>query len=278
MPIPIDTINLFPTLDTKLIELLRSLNSEEWMKPTRAKLWNVKDIASHLLDGNLRTLSMSRDRFFGEQPGLLHSHQELVNFLNRLNADWVKATKRISPQTLISLLECTGIEYNEHLKSLDPFSTAIFPVAWAGEQESKTWFHIAREYTEKWHHQQQIREAVNKPGIMDRELYFPVLDTFMQALPHTYRHLQAEPGTCVQVSVQGSAGGDWFIRFIEGKWEVDRQPNKLIHVLAVVNIHEDVAWKLFTKGLNRTEAEAALRIDGARELGAPVLEMVAVMA
>jgi hypothetical protein len=35
-------------------------------------------------------------------------------------------------------------------------------VAWAGEAESKNWFHVARDYSEKWHHQQQIREAVSQ--------------------------------------------------------------------------------------------------------------------
>ncbi|MEJ7682555.1 MAG: hypothetical protein WKG06_32810 [Segetibacter sp.] len=29
---------------------------------------------------------------------------------------------------------------------------------WAGEKKSKNWFHIAREYTEKWHHQMSSRQ------------------------------------------------------------------------------------------------------------------------
>ena len=50
--LPIDTLPLFSLLDKKLIELLRSLTAEEWNAPTVAKLWKVKDVASHLLDGN----------------------------------------------------------------------------------------------------------------------------------------------------------------------------------------------------------------------------------
>ena len=56
----------------------------------------------------------------------------------------------------------------------------MFPVSWAGEEESANWFDTAREFTERWHHQQQIRLAVDKPGIMTREFYFPVLDCFMR--------------------------------------------------------------------------------------------------
>ena len=56
----IETTHLFPVLDQKLIELLKSLSPEDWNKQTVAKLWTVRDIAAHLLDGNLRTLSLSR--------------------------------------------------------------------------------------------------------------------------------------------------------------------------------------------------------------------------
>src|SRR6188768_2584023 len=145
---PINTIDLFPILDNKLISLLRSLSPREWQLPTRAKLWTVKDIAAHLLDGNIRTVSMSRDKYFGESSSGINNYQDLVSFLNRLNADWVKAYKRVSPSSLIDMLVVTGKQYQEHLASLDPFDKAVFSVDWAGARESKNWFHIAREYTE----------------------------------------------------------------------------------------------------------------------------------
>ncbi|HYE54036.1 MAG TPA: maleylpyruvate isomerase family mycothiol-dependent enzyme, partial [Chitinophagaceae bacterium] len=195
----IRTAHLFEPLDKKLIELLRSLNAEDWNKPTVAKLWTVKDVAAHLLDTNIRTVSMSRDNYFGESPGDISSYEQLVDFLNRLNADWVNAMKRMSPAVLTDLLEWTGQQYIEHIRQLDPNAQAIFSVGWAGEDVSVNWFHIAREYTEKWHHQQQIREAVNKPGIITDELYHPFLQTFMMALPFTYRNTNAPDGTVVKV-------------------------------------------------------------------------------
>lgn len=158
-PIPIPTLHLFPVLDQKLTAFLRSLPKQAWNHPTRAKLWTVKDIAAHLLDGNLRHISLLRDKYVSETPGELHSYQELLNYLNRLNSDWVTAWKRVSPEILILLLEQTGKTFFECLQTLDLHADAAFPVAWAGHSKSPNWFHIAREYTEKWHHQQQIREA-----------------------------------------------------------------------------------------------------------------------
>jgi hypothetical protein len=48
-------------------------------------------------------------------------------------------------------------------KSLDPLAPAAFAVSWAGEETSSNWFDTARELTERWHHQQQIRLATIGP-------------------------------------------------------------------------------------------------------------------
>ena len=143
----IETLPLFPSLDKRLIELLRSLSKDDWNKPTLAKLWTVKDIASHLLDGNFRVLSLMRDGYNGMTPGEINSYRDIVSYLNNLNGDWVSATKRLSPKVITDLLEETGKGYLECLRQLKPFDKAMFSVAWAGEEESQNWFHIAREFT-----------------------------------------------------------------------------------------------------------------------------------
>jgi uncharacterized protein (TIGR03083 family) len=273
--IPIPTLHLFRPLDEKLIALLKSLSPEDWHKPTLAKLWTVKDIAAHLLDGNVRFISMLRDNYFGLKAENIHSYQELVDFLNGVNADWVKALKRMSPALMIELLEITGKQYCEGMQKLDPFQPAIFSVAWAGEEESQNWFHMAREYTEKWHHQQQIREAVNNQGIMDREFFFPLMDTFMRALPYTYRNVNAATNTLVEVVVTSEAGGQWKIMKEKETWNFTNLP---VEPSVTVSLNPDTAWKLFTKALQKTEAESRVKINGQKELGMPVLEMLSVMA
>jgi uncharacterized protein (TIGR03083 family) len=274
-PAPIQTIHLFPLLDAKLLELLRSLSPREWQLPTRAKLWTVKDIAAHLLDGSMRTLSMSRDKYFGESPSGVSNYRDLVNYLNRLNADWVNAYKRVSPPVLIDMLAITGKQYNDHMASLDPFAKAIFPVDWAGEQESKNWFHIAREYTEKWHHQQQIREVVNRQGIQSRELYHPVLETFMRAFPYHYAKVEALADFTVRVTITGEAGGHWQIVKVANGWmftSTTASPD------TTVTIDQDIAWKLLTKGLSLEEAHRHVRITGHQPAGVHFLSMLSVMA
>lgn len=271
---PIYVANLFPVLDEKLLELLRSLTAEQWnLKATPN--WTVHDVAAHLLDGsNLRRLSLARDQYWGE-PFHGNSYQDLVGFLNGLNADWVKAFRRVSPQVLIDLLEVGNRQVAEYFQSLDPHAPAPFPVAWAGESRSENWFDIAREYTEKWHHQQQIREAVGEDAIMSRELYFPVLDTFIRVLPHSYCDVSAEPGTVLAIHITGEAGGSWFLSRRKENWELSRDLRSGIQ--AEVTVPQAVAWKLFTKGLTRDAAQQHLQISGEASLTDPIFRATAIM-
>lgn len=275
-PNKIEVLPLFEILDSRLLELLKSLTPDEWKAPTVAKLWTVKDIAAHLLDGSLRGLSISRDGYFGEPAENINSYQELVAYLNKLNSNWVTATRRLSPQVLIELLEIASRQYTRHLQQLNPEADAVFAVAWAGQEVSANWFHIAREYTEKFLHQQQIRDAVNKPGIMTRELYYPFLNTFMQALPYTFKDVMAAAGTTVLLTVTTAVGGQWSITKTNEGWILNN--NTLATADATVSIDPDTAWKLFSKSLTPEQVLHRVEITGNHLLGKHVLKLVAVMA
>lgn len=268
-------ISLLYSLDKELITLLNSLTTEEWNAPTIAKKWKVKDIASHLLDTTFRGLSVSRDNFFGEKAEGIEDYQGLIAFLNKLNMDWTSATARLSPQLLISLFQFCGKEFIDHLATLDPEAPAIFSVAWAGQETSPNWFHIAREYTERFLHQQQIREAVGKQGLMTREYFYPFIDILVMALPHTYRNISAKEGTTVSVVVTSEIGGVWCIQKTPGDWEFT---DLVQDADATVSMSPDVAWKLFSKGITPQEALSQVQISGNKELAVTILKMVSVMA
>lgn len=274
MTVPIPTLHLFLPLDQKLIRLLKSLSPEDWKKPTLAKLWTVKDVAAHLLDGNLRTLALSQD-YLGDPPSEIKSYRDLVDYLNRLNADWVRAMKRVSPNTIIELLEVTQQPVIDYYHSLNLWAPAPFAVSWAGEYESQNWFHIAREYTERWHHQQQIREVVDKQEIMDNEFFSPLIQTFMMALPYSYRDTLAPDGSVISVKVGHPSNQEWKILSDQKKWGfTDSRKNPD----TVIEMSGDTAWKLFTKALTETAVTEKIKISGNTDLGKPILKMLSVMA
>eukprot|EP00456_Euglypha_rotunda_P061022 TRINITY_DN51066_c0_g1_i1.p2 TRINITY_DN51066_c0_g1~~TRINITY_DN51066_c0_g1_i1.p2 ORF type:complete len:165 (-),score=14.40 TRINITY_DN51066_c0_g1_i1:10-504(-) len=142
--IPPDLVHLLPVLDNKLMELLSTLTPQEWHAPTVARLWKVKDVVAHLLDGNIRILSMLRDGYQGVTPEI-HSHQDLLNFLNQLNADWVRAMQRVSPDMLVLLHRITGKMFCDYYATLDPLAKSPFAVSWAGEEESTNRMHRSEE-------------------------------------------------------------------------------------------------------------------------------------
>ncbi|TGE24399.1 maleylpyruvate isomerase family mycothiol-dependent enzyme [Hymenobacter aquaticus] len=273
---PLRTAHLFPVLDQHLLTVLASLRPEQWERPTLAPGWQVCDVALHLLDGNLRSLSMLRDGHFGGQPAGT-SYPEIVAFLNQLNAEWVVAGRRLSPAVIRWLLEVSGPEYNRYLASLDPAAPAPFSVAWAGEAVSANWFHVARDYTEKWHHQQQIRQAVGQePPLLTRELYHPFLSTCLRALPHHYRHVGAEPGQVISFAVTGPAADTWYLRrSASGRWELGQ--HYAGPLAAEVTLEGNVAWRLFTKSLPRDQAARWVQCKGEERLSEPFFELVAVM-
>jgi uncharacterized protein (TIGR03083 family) len=274
-PVPPLVTHLLPVLNEKLIILLRSLTQEEWQLPTVARLWTVKDVAAHLLDGNIRTLSLLRDGWWGEKPEI-SSYQDLVDFLNQLNRDWVTAMRRVSPAMLIYLHEATGKLFSDYYQQLDPSAVSPLAVAWAGEDSSTNRMHLAREYTEKWLHQQQIRDAVGKPGILTHELFYPFIDTVMFALPHTYRSVAAPDGTAIKLQVTTEAGGSWFVVRREGQWQMAREAAD--NLTTEVILDPDTAWKLFSKSLRPEQVMEKVTINGDYSLGQTALQMVSVMA
>ncbi|HEY3387203.1 MAG TPA: maleylpyruvate isomerase N-terminal domain-containing protein [Saprospiraceae bacterium] len=276
LDVPIPTVHLIPELDQLLIELLKSLSVKDWSKQTLSPAWNVKDVAAHLLDGNVRSLSSSRDDYRDSVTPDSNGLQDVVKYLNTINQDWVKAMKRVSPAVLIALLEITNPSYSDHLKSLPPFEKAIFSVAWAGESESQNWFHIAREYTEKWHHQQQIREAIGGASPLFEERFFkPYLDTSLRALPYYLNSVYAENGDTFSLFVTGPGGGEYHLEYNNGSWAFS-EANPTYSVTKV-HIDDQVIWRLFSRQISQDELTNRAMISGKKEPAEAFLKMKAVM-
>jgi uncharacterized protein (TIGR03083 family) len=272
---PILCAHLLREVDQRLIELLESLAPLEWDLQTVAPLWKVRDVAAHLLDTALRKLSMVRDSWQVEAAGI-HTPQDLIALVNRLNREGVTVYRRLSPPVLIGIMKIACEENARFHESLDPFAPAVFAVSWAGEDMSLNWFDTARELTERWHHQQQIRHATNRPGIMTPNLYHPVLDCFMRGLPHLYRNVNAPAGTVLLLEISGECGGRWFLSKGAGKWNFV-QPSATADLACQVTIPQELAWRLFTKGIDRESARAQVVVNGDRDLAERIFHLTAIV-
>ncbi|MGZ5433604.1 MAG: maleylpyruvate isomerase N-terminal domain-containing protein [Thermoanaerobaculia bacterium] len=260
-PEPILTAHLFAPLNDELVTLLRGLSATEWSAPTVAGAWTVKDVAAHLLDTTLRRLSMHRD---GHEPPA-REVTSIGALVNDLNAEGVSFARRLSPAMLIDLHARYGAQLAEFFESLDPFAEAKWSVSWAGDERSPMWFDVARELTEKWHHQQQIRDAVSRTPLYVPYLA-PVIDTFVRALPFTYRDVDAPDGTTIVVRVDEAS---WSL-VREGGWRLFAGA---LPATTTIGLTGDVAWRLFT----RQTVDPRAVIEGEERYAQPVLRMVAIV-
>jgi uncharacterized protein (TIGR03083 family) len=275
---PIHTLHLFPAERAALLDLLVELSPQEWAAPTICPGWSVKDVAAHLLGDDIGRLSGGRDGFsnpdfatgldIGALPGL-------ISAIDRHNALWVEGMRRVSPQVLIALLRWSGQETADYFAALDLDALGM-AVDWVGPDPAPVWLDVAREYTERWVHQQHIRDAVSRPGLKERHWVGPVLETFVLGLPRALGDAPAADGASVRLTVSGEAGGAWTTRRQHGRWVLKRSADEAAD--ATVELDQEPAWRLFTKGISKEKARQTARIAGNRELADRVFDTVSILA
>ncbi|MBN1814097.1 MAG: maleylpyruvate isomerase N-terminal domain-containing protein [Anaerolineae bacterium] len=236
--------------------------------------WSVKDVAAHLLGDEIGNLSRRRDGYSAISKSIA-GWEALVAFVNESNVQWVEAARRISPRLLCDLIALTGGQMCEYSESLDPYATGG-SVSWAGPDPAPVWLDIAREYTERWLHQQHIRDAVGEPGLKEPRYLAPVLDAFARALPYTYEKVNAADGTLVALTITGESGGQWFLLQESGLWKLYRHVAQESYAETIID--QEDAWRLFTKGFSKSGMQERITVRGDQSLGLRILDMVSIIA
>jgi uncharacterized protein (TIGR03083 family) len=270
----IPVLEALRTVNAALLDLLRSFTAEDWHRPTVHPDRNVKDLTAHLLQGSLGRISAIRDGYrLPKEPTA--GIEDLAALIQRNNREFMTATRWVSPRILIDLLAVYDCELVAAFEALDPDALGL-GVAWAGEAVSRNWFDIAREYTEKWHHQQQLRDATGRPPLYDRALFAPVLETFARGLPFAFRSCEARNGTRVAVTMTGPVTHHWTLRHIGRAWSLWSGPDQESE--ASIALPADIAWRLWTKGVKPDDVRAKMEVRGDQTMAVPLLNFVAVMA
>jgi hypothetical protein len=138
---------------------------------------------------------------------------------------------------IVDLLDVTGRTFAAFIEALPLHDPALFPVSWAGENESENWMDIGREYTEWWHQQMQIRDAAGAPLLLDAKWLAPLLEISVRAIR------TSTPTLLIIDEYQFSFGGD-------GTPAV------------TIRTDADTAWRMLFNALSREEIAARVRIEG----------------
>src|SRR5262249_33980965 len=137
------------------------------------------------------------------------------------------------------------------IESLPLNERAAIPVAWAGEEESRNWMDIGREYTEWWHHQMQIRDAVGAPLLLDAKWFEPLIEISVRAIRPT-------APTTLEIDAY---------RFSFG----DGAP------VVTIRTDRDTAWRMLFNALSREEITARVTIIGDTKAAEAVIKARSVM-
>jgi uncharacterized protein (TIGR03083 family) len=270
----LDVRPLFAPEREQLLQLLRQLPPAAWSRPTICPGWDVHDVVSHLVHDYVRRLSGTRD---GHIAAWVVAGEELAQSLDRVNQEFVLVARTFSSRLLTDLIAHLGPQLDELWIGLQMNSLGG-AVSWvAPHVEAPVWLDVAREYTEFWVHQQQIRDAVGRPGARQPELLVAVVDAFVRSLPRALAGTAAPSGTAVTMNVEitEDVSTAWTATKDGQGWRLDRRANQSAD--AHIHLTADTLWRLATRGLGPSDAWGRIDIDGDSALAASALQLVSIV-
>ncbi len=271
----IDLLPIFASLNSELISLVQTFKTSDWEKKTVNEQWNVKEIVTHLLDANLKILATNRDGYVNLKNTNFSANEEFVIDKKQIDNNFINALYKVSPRILIEITAKYQDELLTYFKTLNPTDKSLLPMNGDNAESPENWLNIAKAYSERWLHQQQIRFAFNNQKLLDRAYYYPYLNTVMQGLPFAYLKVNATNGALVKVEIVGPAGGTWSIIKNQNNWSLVK--NDANNPDALVYIDQQIAWLLFSNGINPMDAVQYYQLHGDTALGSHALKMVTVI-
>ena len=167
-------------------------------------------------------------------------------WLDELQAEWVRAARRLSPRLVTDLLRWSGPQIAGTFRGEDPRARTA-SVSWAGPSPVPAWLDQARELSEHWIHRQQILQALGRPSDLHADLAGPVLDGLRWAYPYRLAQAPVQPGDTVTIAITGSVTRTW--QLVAGKrgWDYRSRPGP--RVIASLTMTTEQAWRLLTNNL-----------------------------
>jgi len=261
----------------EFVRLLRSLTDEDRDKSTVCEGWTVGDLAVHLLGDDLSFLARNRDARRNEDRGVgsagpqnqNDAPQDWDHFVDQLDAHnnrWVQAGGFLSTGLVAELLEYTGRAVAEFLESVDSSAPGEV-VSWAGPDPAPWWLVGAREFTERWVHHQQIRDALGQPGLNGPSFVAPILATAMHGVPRAYDGVEAPEDTTIAIDVTGRAGFSWAVRRNSDGWKLYEGLTR--EATTRLSVDQATAWRFLMGLMGIDETRRKVTVEGDEDLAKP---------
>jgi hypothetical protein len=241
-----NAVNLFQRLNSKLFELLSGLSSEQWNKNISSGNAKVQDIAIQLLD---------------------ESRQNLFHFfdVSDLNDIHINSFKDFNPETYLSDLQIINTQLDPYFNKIPTFS---------GLDKNNTLDVVAidllKVYAKNWLYQQQIRQAVGASLLLEADFYHSFLEYCMRFLPKHFENVCPANDTIISIEIVAETNMTWQIIRREQSWDFTEVQ---AHSATQVYIDQNIAWILFSGGIDIYEASQYWQVIGNQDLGRHVLSL-----
>jgi uncharacterized protein (TIGR03083 family) len=269
---PLDVTPFLRPERAALLELLGGLSDDEWSRPTECPAWSVRGIALHVLGDDLSLLTRQRDAstdsltlFAVDHPGLTFR-----GLLDGFNEHWVSAARFMSAPLLVDLLDVVGRWSAEFYETVGLDTVAREPVQFfATLDPSPYWQVIAREYSERFIHQSQIRRALGRSDL-DGELVVTAACIHAHLLAAWARDFAPVAGATVELVVGGA--GAWTLRRAGDAWSVQADGGTAD---ATITVADDAVVRLVGRGLDAAELATVVSFSGDTDLARGLFEPIA---
>ena len=128
---PRDYAGLFAVERDRLTGLLAGLLAADWERPSPCPGWSVLGLCCHLVGDDFGLLARHRDGYYGTPGPGGATEAEFVAWLDELQAEWVRAARRLSPRIVADLLRWAGPQIAGIFRREDARARTA-SVSWAG--------------------------------------------------------------------------------------------------------------------------------------------------
>jgi uncharacterized protein (TIGR03083 family) len=169
-----------------IVGMAETLGPDEWARPTACPGWSVQDNVSHVI--GIEAILLGRPAPAVELPADL---PHVRNELGTLNEIWVEAYRTSPPAEVLGDLRAVIDERRTALAAMDQAAFDAESATPAGPDSYGRFMRIRT--MDIWFHEQDIREAVGRPGHLDGRAPAAALDEVVTALGYVVGKRAAAP-------------------------------------------------------------------------------------
>ena len=254
---------------TSVLEATEDLTEEQWSLPTSCPGWDVSDQVAHLIGVELLLLGEP-----APEVAVDHLAHVVTPFQAMVEA-WVEVRR---PREGAAIRSEFAEVMERRLKQIASLSeTDLDEISWSpvGEIPRREFFGSVR-VLDSWIHEQDVREALGRPGGRFGKGEEVTLDRAKLALPRVVgKGAGAPEGASVAFELLGPQARRLQIHVLDGRAGFSDSSTATV----TIQVDQGVFLRRFAGRISAAEAlgDAGTTLNGDAELGGRVLEALAVM-